>query len=231
MLKWRAPALAIGAAMAAPAKRLTDVHGLSLFKSSKLSGLYVPHFIQPEEVIRVLNAAKISFTLVGAHGLGGWTQKPRATEDVDVVVIQRHLKKAVAALTAAFSNLDVDHKPAVVRLRDRETGAVAIDVMKPNQPVIHAALKNTHAVRSGRSSYKVPSLEMALALKFAPMVSLYRADVDKYQDASDFGRIVLSNSAFDLEKLSVLGELVYPGGGKQIVEMVRRVRAGERRIL
>src|SRR5262245_60323377 len=202
MLKWRAPALAIGAAMAAPAKRLTDVHGLSLFKSSKLSGLYVPHFIQPEEVIRVLNAAKISFTLVGAHGLGGWTQKPRATEDVDVVVIQRHVKKSVTALTAAFTNLEEDDKPVVVRLRDRDTGAVAIDVMKPNQPVIHAALKHTHTVRSGRLTYKVPSLEMALALKFAPMVSLYRAEDDKHVDAADFIRIVRPNPEINLDKLA-----------------------------
>src|SRR3954470_5139988 len=108
-----------------------DAHGLSLFKSSKLSGLYVPHFIQPEDVIRALAAAKVTFTLVGAHGLGGWTGKPRATEDVDVVVGPRHVKKAVAALTAAFSHLDPDDQPAVVRLRDRETGAVAVDVMKP----------------------------------------------------------------------------------------------------
>jgi hypothetical protein len=217
--------------MAAPAKRLPDVHGLSLFKSSKLSGLYVPHFIQPEEVIRVLNTAKISFTLVGAHGLGGWTQKPRATEDVDVVVIQRHVKKSVAALTAAFPNLQVDDKPVVVRLRDRGTGAVAIDVMKPNQPIIQAALKHTHTVQSGRLTYKVPSLEMALALKFAPMVSLYRADVDKYQDASDFGRIVLANPKLDVEKVASLGELVYSGGGQEIVELVRRVRESEKLIL
>src|SRR3954447_24267017 len=127
-----------------------DAHGLSLFKSSKLSGLYVPHFIQPEDVIRVLVAAKVTFTLVGAHGLGGWTRKPRATEDVDVVVGPRHVKKAVAALTAAFRHLDVDDPPAGVRVRDREPGAVAIDVMKPNQPVIQAALKHTHAIRSGR---------------------------------------------------------------------------------
>ena len=213
--------------MAAPAKRLPDGHALSLFKSSKLSGLYVPHFIQPEEVIRVLNAAKISFTLVGAHGLGGWTQKPRATEDVDVVVIQRHVKKAVTALTAAFPNLDVDDKPVVVRLRDRETAAVAIDVMKPNQPVIHAALKHTREVKSGRLTYKVPSLEMALALKFAPMVSLYRADDDKHVDATDFIRVVRQNPDIDLDKLSTLGELVYPGGGKEIIGLIRRVRAGE----
>src|SRR3954469_11866375 len=148
--------------MAAPAHRRPAAHGLSLFQSSKLSGLYVPHFIRPADVIRVLTAAKISFTLVGAHGLGGWTQKPRATEDVDVVVIQRHVKKSVAALTAAFPNLDVDDQPAVVRLRDRETGAVAIDVMKPNQSAIHAALKHTHPIRSGRLTYKVPTVEMAL---------------------------------------------------------------------
>jgi hypothetical protein len=214
--------------MAASAKQLPDVHGLSLFKSSKLSELYVPNFIQPEEVIRVLNAAKISFTLVGAHGLGGWTQKPRATEDVDIVVIQRHVKKSVTALTAAFPNLDAVDKPVVVQLRDRTTGAVAIDVMKPNQPVIHAALRQTHTVRSGNLTYKIPSLEMALALKFAPMVSLNRAAVDKYQDASDFGRMVLSNPAIDLEKLAGLGELVYPGGGAEVLELVRRVRAGEK---
>jgi len=210
---------------------LSDAHGLSLFKSSKLSGVYVPHFIAPQDVIRVLTAAKVSFTLVGAHGLGGWTGKPRATEDVDVVVGPRQVKKAVAALTAAFPNLDADDHPAVVRLRDRDTGAVAIDVMKPNQPVIHAALKNTHTVRSGRLTYKVPSLEMALALKFAPMVSLNRAEDDKHIDDADFIRVVRHNPDIDLDRLAVLGELVYPGGGKEIVECVRRVRAGEQLIL
>ena len=191
----------------------------------------MPHFIRPEEVIRVLNTAKITFTLVGAHGLGGWTGKPRATEDVAIVVIQRQVKKAVTLLTKAFPNLEVDDQPAVVRLRDRETGAVAIDVMKPNQSVIHAALKHTETVQSGRLKYKVPSLEMALALKFAPMISLNRSELDKQQDAVDFGRVVLSNVNVDLDKLATLGELVYPGGGNEILEFVRRVRAGEQLIL
>ena len=96
----------------------------------------------------------------------------------------------------------------MVRLRDRETGAVVIDVMKPNQAVIRAALKDTHTVHSGRLMYKVPSVEMALALKFAPMVSLNRADLDKQQDAVDFGRIVLKNPTLDLDHLATLGELV-----------------------
>ena len=87
--------------------------------------------------------------------------------------------------------------------------------------------KHTREVKSGRLTYKVPSLEMALALKFAPMVSLYRADDDKHVDAADFIRVVRQNPDIDLDKLSTLGELVYPGGGKEIIGLIRRVRAGE----
>jgi hypothetical protein len=69
---------------------------------------------------------------------------------------------------------------------------------------------------------------MALAMKFAPMISLNRADEKKLIDASDFIVIVKSNPEIDLEKLAQLGDLVYPGGGAEIIEKVRQVRAGEK---
>ena len=65
-------------------------------------------------------------------------------------------------------------------------------------------------------------------LKFAPMISLTRADEDKHQDAHDFIRMVKNNEAIDLETVEKLGELVYNGGGKEVVEMVRKIRAGEK---
>jgi len=43
--------------------------------------------------------------------------------------------------------------------------------------------------------------------------------------------VVKRNPEIDLEKLAELGDLVYPGGGKEIVEKVRQVRAGEKLIL
>jgi hypothetical protein len=43
--------------------------------------------------------------------------------------------------------------------------------------------------------------------------------------------IVDANPKIDLDKLASLGELVYGGGGKEIVEMVRRVRAKEKLLL
>jgi hypothetical protein len=95
-----------------------DVHGSSLTTSSWLSSLYVPDQIPPLDVIAVLEAAKIKYVLVGAHGLGGWTRQPRATQDVDVIVAARQVRKAVRALQAAYPALEAKEFDIVVRLGD-----------------------------------------------------------------------------------------------------------------
>jgi hypothetical protein len=191
----------------------------------------VPEAITTLEAIRVLNGARVSFVLVGAHGLGGWMQEPRATEDVDVVVAARQLRKATRILLEAFPHLEADEREVVIRLRDRATKQVVIDVMKPNQTLYRETFKHTHPVSSGGQSYRIPSLEMALAMKFAPMISPHRGETDKLQDVHDFRRMIEVNAEIDLDQLAELGELVYPGGGPEIVEMVQKVRAGERLVL
>ena len=187
--------------------------------------------IPPIDVVRVLNRAKVKFTLVGAHALGSWTRKPRTTDDVDVVVAARHIKRAVTSLTQAFPDLKPLDLPFVVRLCRGESSTVVIDVMKPNQPIIHASLSHVHRVKVGRDEYRIPSLEMALALKFAAMINLLRPEAEKHQDAHDFLAAIRANPEIDLEILSELGELVYSGGGKEIVSMVTKVRAGERLVI
>ena len=207
--------------------KVRDIHGRSLATSTALSEYYVPNLITPLDVIRVLNAANLRFMLLGAHGVGGWTGKPRATEDVDVLVGTRGHRKAVRALLAAFPQLRAEDHEVVTRLRDPETKAVVIDVMKANQPLYRDALKHTHAVESEGQTYSIPSLELALAMKFSAMISLTRSDEKKHFDAGDFIRIVKANPDIDLEKLHALGQLVYNGGGAEIVEKVKQVRAGE----
>jgi hypothetical protein len=204
-----------------------DIHLDGLGISSAISAYFMPEFITPLQVIRTLNEASIRFVLVGAYGLVGWTKTPRATQDVDVLVGVRGQKKAVRTLLAAFPHLQAEDLEVVTRLREIETQRLAIDVMKANQELFRAALKHTYSVEAEGESYKVPSLEMALTMKFAPMISLNRADEKKLIDASDFIVIVKSNPDIDLEKLSELGDLVYPGGGAEIVEKVRQVRAGK----
>lgn len=191
----------------------------------------MPTVIPLGDVIRALNKAKISFVLVGAHGLAGWRKKPRATEDVDVVVTARQVKKAVSVLLIAFPHLEAVDVPVVVRLRERDSKDAAIDVMKPVQQPYIEVFKHTNKVTTDGQTYRIPSLEMAIVMKFSAMTSLYRADVDKFQDAHDFVQMVQVNPQLNKEKLGELAALMYPDGGKDILEMVRKIQAGEKLIL
>jgi Nucleotidyl transferase AbiEii toxin, Type IV TA system len=209
-----------------------DVHERMLRKSAELSAYWKRgDMAQPLDVIRILSAAKVSFVLVGAYGLAGWRKEGRATEDIDLVVAQRHLKKATQLLCAAFPQLEAIDLPVVIRLRDRATHDVAIDLMKPVQQPYCEAFKHTHTVTEGKQRYRVPSLEMALIMKFAALVSPYRATADKYRDLGDFVRILENNPDYDREKLMELADLVYVGGGKEILELARQALAGEKLIV
>lgn len=210
-----------------------DIHEHHLRRSAEIARFQMEtqlekRFLSPLDVIRVLNRGKISFVLVGAYGLSGYRAQARATEGVDVVVAARQIAKAVRVLTKAFPYLEPDDCEVVVRLRDIDTKQVAIDVMKPVQPPYLAIFKNASRIGAGKDVYRVPTLEMALACKFAPMISLMRVDEKKLQDAADFVDMVKKNADIDLEKLEELGDLVYHCGGKEIVEMVRKIRAGEK---
>jgi hypothetical protein len=206
-------------------------HIRSLATSTALSQYYIPHFKAPLDIIHILNDTGVRFMLIGTHALGGWMNKPRTTHDVDVLVAARGHKKAVNALLAAFPDLKAEGDDEVTRLRHLETQAVLIDVMKPNRPLFREALKHTHAVQTDGHEYQIPSLEMALTMKFAPLISERRAQADCFQDAHDFMCIIKSNPEIDLRQLAIFSEVVYNGGGAEIVEMVRKVRAGEKLLL
>jgi predicted nucleotidyltransferase len=203
-------------------------HVHSLATSTALSKYYIPHFKAPLEVIRILNDTGVRFVLIGTHALGGWMNKPRTTHDVDVLVAARGHKKAIGALLKAFPDLAADEEGDVTRLRHAETKAVLIDVMKPSGPLFREALKHTHSVEAEGQPYHIPSLEMAVTMKFAALTSEDRGQADQFQDAHDFICIIKSNPEIDLPQLATFGEMAYNGGGSKIVEMVRTVRAGEK---
>jgi hypothetical protein len=205
-------------------------HVCCLESSTALSSYYIPHFKAPLEIIRILNTTGIRFVLIGTHALGSWMNKPRCTHDVDLLVAARDHKKAVKALLDAFADLAPEDKDDVTQLRHRETQAVLIDVYKPHQPLFREALKQTHTVQSSEQEYRIPSLEMALTMKFATLVSPTRDQADWFQDAHDFICMIKANPEIGMKRLAIFGKLVYNGGGGEIVEMVRKVRAGERLI-
>jgi hypothetical protein len=205
----------------------TAVHLQCLRISTAMSRHYVADYIAPEAVIDILNAAGVRFMLAGAHAICGWMNEARFTEDVDVLVMTRHVRLAIRAIQRAFPHLELRDTPVVARFSDPDRRLVVLDVMKPNQPLRRVALRHTHRVETPDRTYFVPSLEFALAMKFAAMVSPRRERRKKMRDATDFLTIVQVNPEIDLAKLAKLGERVYPGGGKEVLDLVRRVRDGE----
>lgn len=210
-----------------PSTRAARYNAMST--SIAISKYLVKNFVSPIDVARVLRSHKIKYVLIGAHGLANLFKEPRATQCVEVIVSSRSQRKASRLLSAAFQHLTVEDQEVVTRFRDPKSTFVVLDVVKPIEALTKEALDHTQEMTLGKAPYLVPRLEMALALKFAPMISLTRADEKKFQDAADFISMVKkAGEAIDLELVERFGELVYGGGGKELLEKVRQVRAGER---
>ena len=180
--------------------------------------------ITPQGVIDVLCKAGIQCVLMGTYGITGYRSEPRATQDVDVLVKKRDMRKAIRALRKAYPALTVSDTPVVTRFVDPAAGLPVIDVMKPTQPIFQVALRYT--VRIG-DTHRIPDLEMAIISKFAAMVSPYRGEAKKLIDGGDFVDIVLHNRKnIDLDKLLRLADKVYPNGSAEMKQLLADVDAG-----
>src|SRR5438874_10028216 len=85
------------------AARRTIRHGDAVRESAFLSrqwhemwGRRTSIPIDLRKVLETLNEKKIPFVLTGAQAIGGWTGRPRATKDIDILVKPgRNLTRAV----------------------------------------------------------------------------------------------------------------------------------------
>jgi hypothetical protein len=184
--------------------------------------------IGPDDVARVLVHAGVKYVIVGAHAINGYSGRPRATVDVDVIA--QHPKKAARAIGAAFPHLKMQDTPVVIRFKDEDHEA--IDVMKPaGSSLWPRLLKDAVELRIGRMTLRVPRLEGVLAAKFSSMCSPLRRVPDRQQDAADFIRVVEANAKINLEVLEELGELVYTGGGGNLLKLVADAGGAKTRYL
>ncbi len=195
--------------------------------SAQLSQWQVKHSVPLQKVLSVLNESVVEFVLTGVHSISGWTMKPRATVDVDVVIASKSHRAAVRAVRRAFPDLVVRDLEVVTRLLDPATNESVIDLMKPKDRLLKTVFDNSIRVKIEGESARIPDLEMAAALKFAAMVGIYREHPDKMQDAADFARIVAANPRLKVERLSKLAELVYAGGGAGVKKLLEAVMEGK----
>jgi hypothetical protein len=215
-------------------------HFHAVQESAFLSKIYVKMWertsamqVDPYVIMRALTAKRIRFVLTGTHGISGWTGEPRATKDVDILVKGgRTLTRAIKVIKALFPHLVVREFFGVHGFFEPDATQSIVDVMHPHREDLQETLAHPIWVERAGFRFRIPSLEAALANKYGAMLTPNRLVVKREQDLVDFQRMVLhsqkpGNQTVDEGRLASLGEKVWPGGGgKEILHLVQRTRAG-----
>ncbi len=186
-------------------------------------------YVEPKEVIDCLTGAGVKrWVLMGLYGYVGYLPRPRSTQDVDILVDARESKKATRAISERWPTLQVDAQSVVIRFRDPGEVGIdgeikqVIDLMLPSDEVYKEILRNEVRIDE-QTGHRIPSLEAAVVAKYSAMVSPYRHRSRKRQDATDFANIVGPNiDRLDQVRLHQLAELIFPGGGDDVLDFVRR---------
>jgi len=188
------------------------------------------------QVLRTLIRKKIRFVLTGTHGIGGWTGVPRDTHDVDLLVKGgRTHGRAVQAMKELYPGLLVLDFAGVTSFFIPGEKRSVIDVTYPHRADIEETL--AHPIwtedKAAALRYRIPDLEPAMANKYGAMLTPTRESRKRRQDILDFEAMIdhsmdPGQRPIDLERLALLGEKVWPGGGgEEILRLVDQVKSGK----
>jgi len=181
--------------------------------------------ILPVEIFRILNAAKLKAVLVGAHAVNAHSGDPRTTVDVDILGDKP--KRLAAVLSAAYPMLTVEEHPVVIRLKDAEHEA--IDIIRPeSSKLFKRVLKLSQVLLVEGVEIAIPKAEALLAMKFSSMISVGRQLRDRYVDAGDFVAVAQQTKRLDQSLLAELGEIVYVGGSKELLQHIANAKDEKR---
>ena len=184
--------------------------------------------ITPHDVIDVLNAAGIkNWVLMGLHGYVGYMPDPRATQDVDVMVPYSARGRATKAIAQRWPELQVQELSQVTRFSDpndldaNSKPKPVVDLMQPWSPFQELILKEYVTVDE-QTGHRLPTVEAALASKYAAIVSPFRDREKKEYDAGDFRRLVRANrDQIRDDDLRRLAGLIWEGGADEIEKFLK----------
>jgi hypothetical protein len=187
-----------------------------------------------DQVLKALTDKKVPFVLTGAHGISGWTGRPRATNDIDILVKGgKNYARAVNVIRDLYPVLEARRFAGVTGFFPPGEKESVVDVTYPHRDDNAETLRTAVWVEERGLRYRVPGLEAALANKYGAMLTPTRDTGKRGMDAVDFYNMVKHSmdegrQPINLARLEVLGEMVWPGGGgKEILQLIEDVKAGK----
>ncbi len=183
--------------------------------------------VTPQQVTKCLSDALVQpWALMGLHGYVGYLPRPRATQDVDVLVTYDDRELATAAIHMRWPELQILEYEQVVRFLDPSEPdddgkpTPVVDLMMPWSKFQETILEK-YIYLDEETGHWLPTLEAAIVSKYAPLVSPHRKFNRKNQDAVDFHSIVKANiKKINESVVRELGNQVWDGGGEEVVEFI-----------
>ncbi|HJQ79200.1 MAG TPA: hypothetical protein VJ828_04560 [Lacipirellulaceae bacterium] len=183
--------------------------------------------ITPQDVIDALNAGgEKNWVLMGLHGYVGYMPNPRATQDVDIMVPYSERQRAKKAITARWPTLKIRELSQVTRFGDPADldaeghPKQVIDLMHPWSPFQELILKE-YVIVDEATQHRLPTLEAAIASRYAIMRSANADRAYRDQNDADFRRLAKANRGNIKEvDLHRLASLVWEGGANEIARFI-----------
>ena len=203
----------------------------NLEKSFELSSQQVKDAVNPLEVAAIFEKEKMAYVLIGGHMLSYYTGTARATVDVDFIVQGNDFSRAAAAIDKAykqFKHNDRIYHVTYDSMHPNTKDSERIDLIRDKFPLFREVVQNySVTIRGSKQTIKIPTPEAAIALKFAASISPNRGDENKPVDNADLLRLVRAKTNLNTKALTKLGDLVYPGGGKELASIVNDIQNGK----
>jgi hypothetical protein len=206
-------------------------HIENLQKSYELSSQQVTDAVNPLEVAAIFEKECVAYVLIGGHMLAYYTGTARATVDVDFIIGGADFVRATKVIDKTYTEFKYNDRVYHVtydskkpNLKDPER----IDLVKDSFSLFREVVqKYCVTLRTSKYAVRIPTIEAAIALKFAASISPNRGDENKPVDNADLLKLVRSRSELNDAALSKLGDLIYSGGGKELISIVDDIRRGK----
>ena len=203
----------------------------NLQQSYELSRQTIAGVVNPLHVAALFEQEHVAYVLIGGHMLSYYTGVSRATIDVDFIIKNADFAKATRLIQKNYAQLSLSDKVYHVTFNVQDTVTAEperIDLVKDGFALFREIVNHSSLTRrSGEYTVRIPTREAAMALKFAASISPNRGDENKPVDNADLIRLIKTAADIDNKALQHLGELVYLGGGSELIAVVADVLAGK----
>jgi len=165
--------------------------------------------------LKDLSASNISFVVVGARAINAYIDRPRNTQDIDILTY--NYKELSEYIDQHYPNLTKEINPAEIRykLEDEEI----LDILIPYHKIFEIALKDV--IKIGNEF--IPSVEALIALKFAAIMGKHRPVHRKMQDRVDIGQLLTFNKV-NIDKVREYISCLYEEAPKDFDIFIDRLK-------